>query len=92
MIKSFKHKGLKELFAEGDSRKVRQNLIRKSLRRLDALDAAQTADDLNLPGFGFHRLSGFNPTQYLVKVSANYRITFEFEEGHAFKIDLEDYH
>lgn len=92
MIKSFKHKGLKELFQKGKSSKVRQDLIIKSLRRLDALDAAETVEDLDLPGFGFHSLSGFNPIRYSVKISANYRITFEFSEGAAYKIDLEDYH
>ena len=38
MIKSFKHKGLAELFERGRSRKVRQDLQSRSLRRLDALD------------------------------------------------------
>jgi len=40
MIKSFKHKGLAELFERGHSRKVRQDLHSRTLRRLDVLDQA----------------------------------------------------
>jgi len=53
MIKSFKHKGLAELFEHGHTRKVRQELQSRSLRRLDALDQAKSLKDLNVPGFIF---------------------------------------
>lgn len=92
MRQSFKHKGLKELFEKGRSHRVRKDLVEKALRKLDAIDAADTANDLNLPGFGFHSLQGFNPTRYAVKVTANYRITFDFESGNSQNITLEDYH
>ena len=54
MIKSFKHKGLAELFERGRSRRVSQELQSRSLRRLDALDQAESLSDLNIPGFNFH--------------------------------------
>mgnify|MGYP001823706084 CR=1 FL=1 len=56
MIKSFKHKGLSELFASGRTRRVRQDLQSRCLRRLDALDQAEKLNDLNVPGFNFHGL------------------------------------
>ena len=37
MIKSFKHKGLSELFERGSSRRVKHDLQSRSLRRLEAL-------------------------------------------------------
>jgi mRNA interferase MazF len=62
MIKSFKHKGLAELFEKGDSRKVRQDLQSRSLRRLEALDQTESLTDLNVPGFNFHGLQGGTET------------------------------
>jgi len=46
---------------------------------------------MNVPGFRFHALRG-RPLRYSVRVSGNWRITFEWEEGHLVRVDLEDYH
>ena len=91
MIKSFKHKGLSKLFEHGHSRKVRQDLQSRSLRRLDALDQAESLTDLNVPGFNFHGLQGM-PKRYSIHVNGPWCITFEWEDGDAVKIDLEQYH
>ncbi len=91
MIKSFKHKGLAELFERGHSAKVKQDLQSRSLRRLDALDQAESLTDLNLPGFNFHPLEGI-PKRYSIHVNGPWCITFEWEEGEVIKINLEQYH
>ena len=91
MIRSFKHKGLAELFERGRSRKVRQDLQSRALRRLDALDQTESLTDLNLPGFNFHGLQGM-PKRYSIHVSGPWCITFEWEDGDALKIHLEQYH
>ena len=91
MIKSFKHKGLVELFEHGHSRKVRQDLQARSLRCLDALDQAETLIDLNVPGFNFHGLQGM-PKRYGIHFSGPWCITFEWEDADVRKIDLEQYH
>lgn len=91
MIRSFRHKGLKELFEKGSSARVQKTLQDRSLRRLDALDRATAAQDMNVPGFDFHALHG-SPRRYTVHVSGPWCITFEFEEGDAFRVDLEQYH
>jgi proteic killer suppression protein len=59
---------------------------------LDRLDAAVKPGDMNLPGLDFHSLSGSNKGRYAVKVSANWRITFGWDEGDAIQVDFEDYH
>jgi toxin HigB-1 len=56
MITSFKHKGLKELYERGSSAKVRSDLKKRILARLDVLREALTLRDLNRPGFDFHPL------------------------------------
>ena len=91
MIRSFKHKGLAELFERGRSRKVRQDLQSLALRRLDALDQTESLTDLNLPGFNFHGLQGM-PKRYSIHVSGPWCITFEWKDGDALKIHLEQYH
>ena len=65
MIKSFRHKGLAELFEKGGSRKVRQDLQSRSLRRLDALNQTESLTELNVPGFNFHGLQGA-PKRYSI--------------------------
>ena len=91
MLKSFKHKGLAALFERSHSRKVGQDLQAPSLRRLDALDQAELLTDLNVPGFNFHGLQVM-PKRYSIHVNGPWCITFEWEDGDALKIDLEQYH
>jgi len=91
MIKSFKHKGLAELFERGKSRKVRQDLQSRALRRLDALDQARELEDLNIPGYGFHGLQA-KPKRYSIHINGPWCITFEWEGEDALRVDLEQYH
>lgn len=91
MIKSFSHKGLAELFECGLSRMIRQELQARSLRRLDALDQAESLADLNVPGFNFHGLQG-TPKLYSIHVNGPLCITFEWIDGDAFKVDSVQYH
>jgi proteic killer suppression protein len=91
MIKSFKHKGLAELFERGKSRKVRQDLQSRALRRLDSLDQAREIKDLNIPGFDFHCLHT-KPKRYSIHVNGPWCITFEWEGEDALRVDLEQYH
>ena len=91
MIKSFRHKGLAELFKAGRTRRVRQDLQSRCLRRLDALDQAEILNDLNVPGFNFHGLHGI-PKRYSIHVNGPWCITFEWKDGEALRVDFEQYH
>ena len=91
MIKSFRHKGLAELFERGVSGKVRQDLQSRALRRLDALEQAESLPDLNVVGFNFYGLHG-TPKRYSIHVKGPWCITFEWTDGDALKVDLEQYH
>jgi len=91
MIKSFKHKGLKQLFEEGSSSKVNPQQRAKCLRILDALDMALVPEDMNLPGWGFHGLQG-KPKRYSVTITGNWRITFELKASDAIAVNYENYH
>ncbi len=91
VIKSFRHKGLEELFLTGLTRRIHHSLHRRCLRRLDALDQAESLKDLNLPGFNFHPLRG-KPKRYSMHVNGPWCITFEWRRGDAYRVGLEQYH
>ena len=60
--------------------------------QLAALETAATIQDMDIPGFRLHRLKGGQKGRWSVWVNGNWRITFEFREGHAFALAYEDYH
>lgn len=91
MIKSFKHKGLVELFEKGQSRHIRQDLQTRCLRRLEVLDQVESLGELNLPGFNFHGLHGL-PKRYSIHINGPWCITFEWENDEAVRVNLEQYH
>jgi toxin HigB-1 len=92
VIKSFKSKPLADLFQTGKSAKIDAKMHRRILVRLDRLDVAERPEDMNLPGFDFHALKGFNPTRYTVHVNGPWCITFEFDGNDAARVDFEQYH
>lgn len=91
VIVSFKHKGLKELFEIGRSRRIAPDLQRRIAVRLGALDAARSLAELEQPGFDFHALHG-KPRRYTIHVNGPWCLTFEWEDGNVLRIDLEQYH
>lgn len=91
MIISFRHKGLKELFEIGKSSRVSASLHGRIIVRLDAIDAATSLNELNQPGFDFHALRG-KPLRYTIHVNGPWCLTFEWQEGNATRVDLEQYH
>jgi proteic killer suppression protein len=88
MITSFAHKGLKEPFETGKSRRIRPDLQRRCVQILDALNRVENLKDLTLPGMQLHPESRFKPPKWRVDVNGPWRITFEFKDGEANKVDL----
>jgi proteic killer suppression protein len=56
------------------------------------LDAANEIKDMNYPGSGLHLLLPKKKGRRAIKVSGNWRLTFEFKDGDALNINIEDYH
>ena len=92
MIKTFKNKALDVLWSTGKTGKIDAKMHKRILDRLDALDAAKIPADMNLPGYDFHALNGFNPTRYTVHVNGPWCVTFEFDGEDATRVDFEQYH
>ena len=92
MIRSFRHKALKQFWDTGATRGLNANWIDRVSLILDLLDTADIPEDMNIAGLDFHALSGNYAGRYAVSVNRNWRITFAFEEADATLVDLEDYH
>ena len=92
MIRSFRSSALKRFWVSGDTSEIAKEWHRKIEMRLDRLNAAEKPSDMKLPGFGFHALKGPSKGRYAVKVSANYLITFAWDDKDAVDVHLEDYH
>ena len=92
MIRTFIHKGLERFFAKSDRKGIDAKQADRIRRLLDRLDAVAKAEDMNIPGNKFHGLKGDRKGTYAVSVSGNWRITFQFEDGDATHVNLEDYH
>lgn len=92
MIRSFKHRGLKRLYEQGDRSGIRSDLVNPIERILSVLDAASSPQALNLPGYRLHALKGDLKGLWSATVKANWRIIFRFDGGDAFDVELTDYH
>jgi proteic killer suppression protein len=92
VIRSFKHKGLEQFFLSGTKRGIIPAHADKLERILDRLDASLSAQDINLPGYGLHELSGRDKGVWSVSVNGNWRVTFRFENTDAHSVDYQDYH
>jgi proteic killer suppression protein len=92
MIRSFKHRGLKALYEGRTERRVAPDHVERLRDILAVLDRSRAPDDMNLPGFRLHPLKGKMKGYWAVWVSANWRLTFRFEDGHAADVDYMDYH
>ena len=66
---------------------------RQALRKLDMLEAAQDIRTLStLPGNRLERLTGDRKGQYSIRVNDQWRVCFEWRDGHADEVEIVDYH
>ncbi len=77
MIRTFAHKGLKELYKTGRTARINSNHHARCF--------------MNIIGWYFHSI-GRNPLVYSVRVNGNFRITFEFKDADVFQIWYGYYH
>jgi toxin HigB-1 len=92
MIQSFKHKGLKRLFERNDRRRIGADILQRVENILSTLDAADTPQALDLPGYRLHQLRGDRAGFWAIAVRANWRIVFRYENGDFYDVELVDYH
>lgn len=96
VIRSFADQATEDLFDHANTRSARRfpravwPIIH---RKLDALEAAVTLQDLRSPpGNRLERLKGERAGRWGIRVNDQFRITFAFENGAAVHVRCEDYH
>jgi proteic killer suppression protein len=92
MIKSFRHKGLKQFVETGSKAGIQPTHAPRLRRLLTALDVAIRPEDMGAPGYDLHPLKGNLAGHWSVSVSGNWRLTFLFEGEDAVLVDYQDYH
>ena len=92
MIKSFRHKGLELFFQTGSRAGIVPTHAAKLIRQLGLLHEAQHPEQMDIPGWRLHRLSGNLDGHWSVVVNGNWRMTFCFEGQDAVLVDYQDYH
>jgi len=91
VIRSFRHRGLRRLFEQGDRSRIGAEQLAKVQRVLARLDALRAIDEMDLPGFRLHALHGDLAGFWSISITGNWRIVFRFEGGDVFEVDYLDY-
>ncbi len=93
MIKHFACKETERLFNGRYSRKLPQAIQRMAARKLEILAAAGELDSLRIPpGNRLEALSGDRQGQHSIRINQQWRICFIWRDGHAYNVEIVDYH
>ena len=92
MIRSFRASDTERLFHRDSVRRFKA-IERQALRKLNLLDAAPDLRTLStLPGNRLEKLKGEREGQYSIRINDQWRICFAWREGHAYEVEIVDYH
>jgi len=92
MIKSFRCRQTQELFETATSRRF-ANLLDAAYRKLVMLHAATHLSDLRLPpGNKLEALTKDRSGQHSIRINRRWRICFRWVDGHAYEVEIVDYH
>lgn len=92
MIQSFRSKETEQIFHRQSAREL-STIARPALKKLLLLDAAESLEDLRIPPANrLEKLSGNRQGQYSIRINQQWRICFEWHKGHAYNVEIIDYH
>ena len=93
MIQSFKEKETEKIFRGRFSRKLPQGIQRVAARKLEHLNAATILETLRVPpGNRLEALGRDRKGQHSIRINDQWRICFVWQDGHAFDVEIVDYH
>ena len=92
MIKSFRSRETEALFHDQPVLRW-QSFEKKARRRLGFLQAATCVEDLmRNPSNRLHALAADRAGQYAGWINSKWRLCFRWIEGHAYDVEIVDYH
>lgn len=93
MIRGFRDKATALVFASGVPRGMARDLADAARRKLAALNAAERLDDLRIPpGNRLEALRGDRSGQHSIRINAQWRIVFVWQDDGAHAVQIVDYH
>ncbi len=92
MIKSFRSAGTEALYNDQPVARWR-TIERPARRKLLYLSQARTIQDLLVPpGNRLEALKGDRKGQHSIRINDQWRICFRWSDGHAYDVEIVDYH
>ena len=93
MIRGFRCRETERLFKGRFSKKWAQQIQLKALMKLNIIHAASRLDTLSVPpGNRLESLSGDRAGQHSIRINDQWRICFVWKDGHAYDVEIVDYH
>lgn len=93
MIKSYRDRETCKVAEGRFSHKLPQDVQRRARMRLERINAAVRLDDLRVPpSHRLEALSGDRAGKYSIRINDQWRIVFEWRDGHAYDVEILDYH
>jgi proteic killer suppression protein len=93
MIRTFASAETEKIWNGGRSRRLPPDIQNVARRKLRYLDNAKALQDLRVPaGNRLEQLKGFTPPRYSIRINDQWRITFDWSDGDAENVRIEDYH
>ncbi len=93
MIKTFNCKETETIFCRQQSLKLPQHIQKVALRKLGYLNSAKDLKDLLIPPANrLEQLVGNRQGQHSIRINNQWRICFEWHQGHAYHVEIVDYH
>lgn len=97
VIGSFRDAGTEDIFEGRASRAARkacpEPLWPVARRKLDQLNRVTRLDQLAIPpGNRLERLKRERAGQHSIRINDRFRICFRWESGHAYEVEITDYH
>ena len=93
MIQTIKCKETQKIFERKVSKKLPHNIQHVAYRKLLMIHASSAIDDLKIPPANrLEKLTGDRKGQYSIRINRQYRICFSWQDGHAYDVEIVDYH
>lgn len=93
MIQSFASAETERLFTQGKSRRMPPDILKRAGMRLTQLHAATALEDLRMPPSNrLEALSGDRAGHWSIRINDQWRLCFRFADGHAYDVEIVDYH
>ena len=93
MIRSFDNREAESICKGNKSKKLPQTIQNVARKKLRMIEAAKVIEDLRIPpGNRLEKLVGNLDGFYSIRINAQWRIVFKFENGGAENVRIADYH